>query len=51
MRNEGMKDIGDKVHCWGSFGVVMGECQTKSQDGVGVIALSRNDFGYGRLRR
>jgi len=29
MRNEWMKDIGDEVHCWGSFGVVVRKRQTK----------------------
>lgn len=29
MRNERMKDIGDKVHRWGPFGVVLRKRQTK----------------------
>lgn len=29
VRNEWMKDIGDKVHCWGPFGIVLGKRQAK----------------------
>jgi len=54
MGNERVEDVSNEMHGWGLFGVVVGKCQPKPQDGIGVVALPRESLqlleGYGWIR-
>jgi len=45
LRNQWVKDVGDKMHGRGSVGVVVWESKTEFQDRVGIVALVNKENG------